>query len=90
MILSTETNENIGNNDSYWSNCSFFISANTRVYQNINLHSYSLLIDTNNAEFSFLAFANCNQSYFELNMYRSDEILHGLKIYSSKKKKIIF
>jgi hypothetical protein len=83
MILSVE---NLQDNDSYWGNCSFVMSTKTQVYQNINLYSYSLLIDTNNAEFSFLAYANCNQSYFEINMYRSDGILTGLKTYSGKKK----
>ncbi len=84
MTSSTNTIENITMNDNHWGNCSFIISAKSRVYQNINLHSYSLLIDTNNGAFSFLAFANCNQSYFEIDMYRSDNILHKSKIYSSK------
>ncbi|CAF2518299.1 unnamed protein product [Rotaria sp. Silwood2] len=87
MILSTRKIENITNdnrtiNENHWGNCSFIISPKTRVYQNINLHSYSVLIDTNNATFSFLGFASCNESYFEINMYRSDEILHDLTIYS--------
>jgi len=84
MILSFEKNENIANNNSHWGSCSFALSNKTEVYQNINLHSYSLLIDTDNAELSFSAFANCSQSYFQIRIYRSDEILYGLQDYSSK------
>jgi len=80
--------ENILKNDSQWGYCSFVLSNKTEVYQNINLHSYSLLIDTDNAELSFSAFANCSQSYFQIRMYRFDEILHGLQDYSSKTKTI--
>ncbi|CAF1077067.1 unnamed protein product [Rotaria sordida] len=87
MILSTAKIENITNdnetiNENHWGNCSFIISPKTRIYQEINLHSYSVLIDTNNAAFSFLGFANCHQSYFEINMYHSNDILHASRIYS--------
>ncbi|CAF3460714.1 unnamed protein product [Rotaria sp. Silwood1] len=87
-ILLTEKIENITVNNTiinknYWGNCSFIILSKTQVYQEINLHSYSVLIDTNNAAFSFLGFASCNRSYFKINMYRSDDILHGLKTYST-------
>ncbi|UJR30515.1 hypothetical protein I4U23_018044 [Adineta vaga] len=79
IILSTDT---IENDTSHWGNCSFILTAAIRVYQTIQLHSYKLLIDTNNARISFATFANCEQSYFEINMYRSDHILHQSKIYS--------
>jgi hypothetical protein len=75
-------------NDTHWGNCLFLISTKNRVYQAINLHSYSLLIDTNNAGFSFKAFASCTKSYFQINMYRADGILHALENYPSKKRKI--
>lgn len=80
-----QTNENGTTSESDWGNCSFVMSQKTRVYQNIDLDSYSVLIDTNNAEISFLGFANCIISYFEIHMFRSDDILHDLKIYQSKK-----
>jgi hypothetical protein len=87
MMFSLEA---VSTNDSHWGNCSFLMKAKTRVYQNINLHLYSLLIDTNNARFSFFAYASCDQSYFEINMYRSDGILTGLRTYPSKKKSFLF
>ncbi len=86
IVLSVEIHEKITNIDNHRGNCSFVLSNKTRVYQDINLRSYSLLIDTDNAGFYFSAFANCNHSYFGINMYRSDGILQGVKIYSSKKK----
>ncbi|CAF3715550.1 unnamed protein product [Adineta steineri] len=78
----TTLSTNITNNDTYWGNCSFVISTPTRVYQNINLNSYKHLIDTNNSILSFLGYASCNQSYFEMHIFRDDNILHALKIYS--------
>lgn len=77
MTLSTENLiENTADNNTHSNNCVFVVSAPIRAYQNINLHSYSLLIDTQNAAMNFLASASCNQSYFEIHIYRSDEILY--------------
>ena len=66
-------------------NCSFVVSAKARIYQTIDLKSYSLLINTNSSQIFFSAFASCPGSYFEIHIYRSNEILHDLKNYSGKK-----
>jgi hypothetical protein len=90
MTLSIDSiHENNTDNDTHWDNCSFVVSSKIRAYQSINLHSYSLLIDTQKAAMNFMAMASCNQSYFEIHIYRSDEILYQLKTYSSKPKKFI-
>lgn len=54
--------------------CALVMWEKTRVYQMIDLHLYSLLINTNNAMINFNALASCNQSYFEIHMFRSDGI----------------
>lgn len=87
MNLSIERNEEISNNTNSWGNCSFVSSSKIRVHQDIDLHSYSLLVDTDNAALSFSAFANCNQSFFEIHIYRVDGILYALKSYSGKNEK---
>ena len=84
MSFVTEIIENTTIDNYDWGKCLFVISAKMEVHQNISLHSYSLLIDTDNAAFLFSAFASCNQSYFKIDMFRSDSILHESKIYSSK------
>lgn len=84
----TWTTENTTTNETREEKCFLIISTNTRVYQNIDLHSYSLLINTNNAMIFFEAFAGCNQSYFEIRTYRSDGLQHPSKRYSRKLKRI--
>ncbi|CAF0893038.1 unnamed protein product [Adineta ricciae] len=78
MNLSTDVIENATS----WGNCSFVMTSPSRVYQIIDLHIYKLLIDKNSALMSFNAFANCEQSYFELTFHRMDTIVHQAKIYS--------
>ncbi|CAF2032185.1 unnamed protein product [Rotaria magnacalcarata] len=92
-VLSAEkfeniTNENVTMNVINWGNCSFAISGKTRVYQDIVLLSYSILIDTHNAAISFMGFASCDKSYFQIHMYRSDNILHESIIYRKIEKVI--
>jgi hypothetical protein len=85
MSLSSEIiQENSTDNVTHWNNCSFVVSSAIRAYQSINLHAYSLLIDSEKSAINFTGMASCNQSYFEIHMYRSDEILHEMKIHSSK------
>jgi hypothetical protein len=83
-VIQNFTSENTTVDNREWGEYLFAISAITQVYQDINLRSYSLLIDTDNAAFSFSAFANCNQSYFQIDMHQSDNILHGSKSYLGK------
>ena len=71
-------------NEKHEENCLLVVSTETRVYQNTDLDSYSLLINTNNAMISFKALTNCNQSYFEIHAYGSESIEHPPKIYSRK------
>ena len=85
MSLSSKIiQENNTDNVSHWDNCSFVVSSPIRAYQSIYLHAYSLLIDSEKSAINFMGMASCNQSYFEIHMYRSDEILRERKIYSSK------
>ena len=86
MNLSTDEIENATS----WGNCSFIMTSPSRVYQIIDLHIYKLLIDKNSALMSFNAFANCEQSYFELTFHRMDAIVHQAKIYSSKRNSLFF
>ena len=64
--------------------CLLVMSGKTRVYQTIYLPLYSLLINTNNAIIKFDGLASCNQSYFEIHTYRSDDIELSSQIYSGE------
>lgn len=86
--LLTKTIRNITNgNDTidtdYWGNCSFLLLSKTKVYQDIDLTEHSVLIDANHSAFSFLGFANCEEAYFGIDIYRSDNILYQSIPFSS-------
>ena len=83
-------NQENSNNETLWGQCSFVLDGSAKVYQEIHLNIYSLLIDTQKAAVSFSAMATCESSFFYLIFHELNGLVERISSIPCEKKNKIF